>query len=108
MSLTNMERGTLTFGFGFPLRSRGLALRTDLCEAGQVGLSFVGLALGMQLVKWASAVRGARAGARAEANTKYQNEIETEKVNQRGNERIYLPITFLGLLLLLLLPAHKI
>jgi hypothetical protein len=81
MGLTNVERGTLTFGFGFPLRSRGLALRTDLCEAGQVGLSFIGLALGMQLVKWASA----RAGARAEANIKCQNEIETEKVNQRAN-----------------------
>ena len=71
----------LTFGFGFPLRSRSLALRTDLCEPGQVGLSFVSLTLSMQLVKWASAVRGRRAGAgpKAEANTKCQNEIETGK-----------------------------
>jgi hypothetical protein len=57
----------------------------------------------MQLVKWASAVRDPR----AEAKTKCQNEIETEKGIQGANERIYLPITLLGLLLLLLLPAHK-
>ncbi len=32
-----------------PLGSCGLAIRTDLCKAGQVGLSLVGLALSMQL-----------------------------------------------------------
>ncbi len=34
-------------------------------------------------------------------------EIETVKVSQRANERMYLPITFLGLFLLLLLPTYK-
>jgi hypothetical protein len=41
--------GDLTFSFGFPLRCRGFALCTDLCEAGKVGFSFVGLALDVQL-----------------------------------------------------------
>ena len=47
MDVTNMS---LTFGFSFPSRSRGLALCTDLGEAGEVGLSLVSLALSMQLV----------------------------------------------------------
>ena len=42
--------GTLTFGFSFPLCRRGFAIGADLCEAGQVGFSLVGLALGVQLV----------------------------------------------------------
>lgn len=46
----DMTNETLTFSFGFPSRRRGLALCTDLCEAGQVGLSLVSLALSMQLV----------------------------------------------------------
>jgi hypothetical protein len=45
-----MGEGTLTFGFSFPLCRRSFALCADLCEAGQVGFGFVGLALGMQLV----------------------------------------------------------
>ncbi len=92
----------LTFGFGFPLCSRGLALRTDLCEAGKVGLSFVGLALGMQLVKWASKVRCPRVGPRAEAVRMGSRQ------KKATSERIYLPITLLGIFLLLLLPAHNI
>jgi hypothetical protein len=43
----NIQYSALTFGFGFPLRNRGLSLCTDLCEAGQVSLRLVGLALGM-------------------------------------------------------------
>jgi hypothetical protein len=50
MRMSMTKYGALTFGFGFPLRNRGLALGTDLCKAGQVGLSLVGLSLGMQLV----------------------------------------------------------
>ena len=42
--------GTLTFGFSFPLCRRGFAICADLCEAGQVGFSLIGLALDMQLV----------------------------------------------------------
>lgn len=45
----SVGRGDLTFSFGFPLRSGGFALCTDLREAGQIGFSFVGLALDMQL-----------------------------------------------------------
>jgi hypothetical protein len=47
MRIGHEQHSTLTFGFGLPLRNRGLAICTDLCEAGQVGLCLVGLALGM-------------------------------------------------------------
>ena len=60
----------------------------------------------MQLVKWASGVRGPKAGPRAEASAKCQNEIETKGQPASGRAP-YLPITLLGFLLVLLLPAHK-
>jgi len=63
---------TLTFGFGFPLGRGGLAFCADLREAGQVGSSFVGLALDMQLTpckyqvqqRWGEMAMGERCGMR--------------------------------------------